>query len=672
MRIFFVCYPLVCLLLGTVWGSASWWREAAMNALAVALLAAAFHAARRRERWPRPGAERSGLAGALFEPALAALFLVLVAGALHSPCAGRSWRLLVMFAAAAAAFYLALGSLSQEPLRGRMFQVMTMTAAAAALLGLYAYARGWTPRVAAPLGHHNYMAGFLLLHLPPAWARAGAAHSRGARLVGYGAAAVLAIAIVFTGSLAGVAVLGTLAVVAARSGAYAPGRRAAAILLAAIAVVSGALLFRYSGSPVIGALRQRIAGIVGERRDPSLSLENRVRYARAGVAMAAARPLAGFGLASVPLVSSGFRRQTPGLAPPGELLRQLHNLPVNLLAETGLLGLAAAVLLAFAALRPGAYAPGGRGRTAAAAIAVWAYLVFALNDYQLDVPAILFPLAIMAALAVENPAHSDPAPAPRRLALAFLLLLAVGGALLFTRSAVAHYLYQRGDAARAAAWDSHCGFYAMQAGRHVDAAREMPDVVPAAALAGGALVEAGQYGRSLEWLERAAALDHYNSLAHFHLGRARLRTGDRSGAIESFSMSLLAQPATVFAEAWQQSPEREVYTESLERAIDKLYELAAFYPRSGPWRRWNELGAYLVGRRGLLPQGPYRVLFFELVDRDLAVNHSLIAFRRMAPPARVAPVVLLLPTPQPRPPAGLGALEGLPPFVAGPLIRGPS
>ena len=93
---------------------------------------------------------------------------------------------------------------------------------------------------------------------------------------------------------------------------------------------------------------------------------------------------------------------------------------------------------------------------------------------------------------------------------------------------------------------------------------------------------------------------------------------------------------------------------------DRLYELAAFYPESGPWRRWNELGAYLTGRRNQLPAGLYRVLFFELLDRDLAVNHSLIVFHRAAAPLRVAPVVLLSPTPNPQPPAGLGVISGLP------------
>ncbi len=682
MKALLFCYPLLCLLLGTVSGSASWLREAGMHALVVLALGAAFLAARRQERWP--------LVGGLFEPLLALLFLVLAAGAWQSPCAGRSWRMLVLLASATAAFYLA-ASAGADRDRTLLWSVLPATGAAAALVGLAAYALRWTPRVSAPLGHHNYMAGFLLLHLPLAAEAAAAARSRAARVFWYAAVMAQALAIFLTGSLAGVAVLAGLALFAAwgrirkrdalarpssPAALHAPGQasRPAPQIAALVALLLlagfGALLFRWSRSPVISALRLRVAAIAGERRDPSLSLENRLRYLRTSLAMAAAHPLIGSGLGAVPLTASLYREQKPGFIPPGEALRHLHNLPANLLAETGALGLSAALLLALTALW---------GQTGAAAAAVWAYLVFSLSDYQLDLPAILFPLALVAGLAVVGTgsfagAKSEPATLPRWLALGALFFLAAAGVVLLACSTIGHYYHQRGDFLRAAQWDAHCGFYAFQAGaraeqlgeinqarsHYLEAAGQMPAMIPVAAQAGHSLVRAGQYTSALPWLERAAALDYYFTLAHFHLGRARLRTGDREGAIEAFATSLLVQPATVLAEDWLSLPEREVYSESLERALDRLYELAAFYPESGPWRRWNELGAFLVGRRALLPNGPHRVLFFEVVDRDLAVNHSLIVFRRPGRPQRVAPVVLLAPTPDPRPPAGLGAIEGLP------------
>ncbi len=686
MKALLLCYPLVCLLLGTVSGSASWPREAAMNALVVAALAAAFVSAKRQQRWPR--------VGGWFEPALVLLLTASAAGAVGSPCAGRSWRMVVLWAAAAAVFYLVLAAAAESE-KFRLGWVLPATGTAAALVGLVVYAAGGTPRVAAPLGHHNYMAGFLLLHLP--LTAEAAARSRAMRLAWYGAATAQALAIILTGSLAGVCVLAGLAAFfgvrrlasALRRGApvcapglgghvgpplqepeQAPALRswhAAVALLFLLAF--GLVLLLATRSPVVGGLRNRAAAILGERRDPSLSLENRLRHLRTGLAMAADRPWLGWGLGATPFVAAVYREQTPRVMPPGEVLRQLHNLPVNLLAETGALGLAAALMLALGALW---------ARTAPTSLALWAYLLFSVTDYQLDLPAILLPLAVVSGLAagpkVRSSSKIEPGPLARWLALGALFSLAATGAVMLVRTSVGHYHYQHGNPARAALWDAQCGFYAFRLGArddqlgqaeparraYLEAAERSPDLVPLAAQAGSALAREGQYTEAIAWLERATALDHYFTLAHFHLGRARLRLGDRAGAIESFSTSLLVQPATVLAEDWLSPPERDVYSESLERALDKLYELAARYPMSGPARRWNELGSFLAGRRDLLPSGPYRVAFFELLDRDLTVNHSLIVFRRAGAPLAVAPVVLFSPTPNPRAPDGLGAIEGLP------------
>lgn len=692
MKALLLCYPLVCLLLGTVSGSASWLREAGMHALVVAALGAAFLAAKRREPWPS--------VGGWFEPAVALLLLALAAGALGSPCPERSWRMLMLWAAAAAVFYLVVAA-GAVPESLRLGWVLPATGTAAAVVGLAQHALGATPRVAAPLGHHNYMAGFLLLHLPLTAGAAAGARSRAARVLWSGAVAAQALAILLTGSLAGVLVLAFLGVwwlAAALTGRtlvrpgpeQAPSRQrreqapalqrrlviaVTLLLLAALAAV----LVRRSGSPVIATLRNRAAIILAERRDPSLSLENRLRHLRTGVAMVAERPLAGWGLGATPFVASLYREQMPGVIPPGEVLRQLHNLPANLLAETGPVGLAVALLLALSAIW---------GRTGPAATAVWAYLLFSLSDYQLDLSAILFPLAMVAGMTVGTGLRAspklEPAPLPRWLVLGAAFSFLVAGTVLLGASSLAHYFYQRGNPARAARWDAQCGFYALRMGAladgrgqaetarraYLEAAGRSPNLAPVAAQAGSSLVRAGQYSDAIAWLERAAALDYYFTLAHFHLGRARLRLGDRAGAIEAFSTSLLVQPATVWAEDWLSPPERDVHSESLERALDRLYELAAFHPAleapdwaapsTSPWRRFNELGSYLTGRRDTLPGGPYRVLFFELVDRDLAVNHSLVVFRRASPPLAIAPVVLLSPTPNPRPPAGLGAIEGLP------------
>ena len=197
MKAFLLCYPVVCLLLGTVSGSASWLREAGMHALVALALGAAFVLAKRQARWP--------LVGGLFEPLLALLFVVLAVGALQSPCPGRSWRMLLLAASAAAVFYLVVGLVSAGRLHTAIPAlqfVMPATGTAAALLGLALYFAGRTPRVAAPLGHHNYMAGFLLLHLPLTAGAAVAARSPLARMFWFAALAAQALAILLTGSLA--------------------------------------------------------------------------------------------------------------------------------------------------------------------------------------------------------------------------------------------------------------------------------------------------------------------------------------------------------------------------------------------------------------------------------------------------------------------------------------
>ena len=213
MKALVLCYPLVCLLLDTVSGSASWLREAGMHALVVLALGAAFLAAKRQERW--------SLLGGFSEPLLALLLVVLVAGALESPCTGRSWRMLLLVAAAAAVFYLVLGLVSPGgPQRALLQMVLPATGTTAALLGMALYFAGQTPRVVAPLGHHNYMAGFLLLHLPLTAGAAVAARSHPARLFWYAATAAQALAIVLTGSLAGVLALAGLGFVALVAGLH--------------------------------------------------------------------------------------------------------------------------------------------------------------------------------------------------------------------------------------------------------------------------------------------------------------------------------------------------------------------------------------------------------------------------------------------------------------------
>lgn len=664
--IFAILYPGVCLLLGTVSGLSAWAPEALFNGVLVVVLAAALAGVIRLR------SERAWwLAGGWFEPLLAVLLLLLGAGMFRSPCAARSALLLLLFFCAVALFYLVLSRRLNQAFPG---WVLPLTGALAAAWGLTAFVARETPRVASPLGHHNYMAGFLLLHLPLTF-EAFATGKKAAARAGWLLALLLEIcALVFTGSLAGIAVGFALAFGLAAS-RVAAGARPLATRLAPVAalvavIAGGAVLLVRPDMPVMGGLRGRVLGIFARGADPSLSLENRVRFARAGAAMLAARPLAGWGLGSVPLASGLYREQTPGVAAAGEVIPQLHNLPVNVLAEGGLP--AAALLLALFVMVLGRAG-------SAAGVALAAYALFSLADYQLDLPAIVFPLAVIAALAVRprRPIRLPQAGLHTALALGFSALLP-GAMLLMGASSAAHYLHAHGRTDAASRLGGLCGFYRFEAGVRADlegrsqaaagayrqAAEQMPNVLPAAEQAGFVMLRTSPRA-AIPWLERAAALDSYFTLAHFHVGRARLRAGDREGAVASFATSFLVQPATVYADAWNASPEREVYSASIERAIDRLFDMAARYPNSGPQRKWNELGTFLIGRRDVLPGGSYQVELFE----QPAPNASIIAFRRAAYPLRAAPIVLRLETPVPHHPAGIGSIRGLPAVRAIDLLK---
>ena len=261
-----------------------------------------------------------------------------------------------------------------------------------------------------PLGHSNYTAGLALLMLPTFAALARSANGR-ARL-GWAAAAVLALGLLFTsgsrGGLGGLAVLLLGALLASRLGVrrtlgFAALAAAACLLLALAHPRTRALLHGADAAALSASTVQRTA------------------MARAGFALGAARPLLGWGPGATPLAYPKFRA---GLDGGVEDALQLHSLPVQLWAELGLAGLAGlAGLLVFIARHA--------RRDPTAAVTLAGYLAFALTDYQLDVPVFAFSLAILAAL-LAPPA--DPATAVRSRALDWCLRLTALAYLAFART----------------------------------------------------------------------------------------------------------------------------------------------------------------------------------------------------------------------------------------------
>src|SRR6185295_16652212 len=182
------------------------------------------------------------------------------------------------------------------------------------------------PRAALPLGHHNLLAAWLvaLLPLTPLPAREGGRW----RLLGLVSAAIATLALLATGSLAGITALAFQALLAMKRSR----RRRLWIATGAVAALS-ALLLAQGGR----------LGAIAAGSDPSW--QARLVYYRGGLDGFLASPLVGWGPGAAAWTSSAFLLPAPGVSPPGEWTWELHSLPVQLLYELGLAGSLAALLL---------------------------------------------------------------------------------------------------------------------------------------------------------------------------------------------------------------------------------------------------------------------------------------------------------------------------------------
>ncbi|HET6194959.1 MAG TPA: O-antigen ligase family protein, partial [Acetobacteraceae bacterium] len=254
-----------------------------------------------------------------------------------------------------------------------------------------------------PLGHPNYTAGLMLLGLPwlllAAWRDRG--WQRGVGLIG----ALFALLNLFTsgsrGGLLGLAVLGLGGVVLARLG----WKRLA---LAALGIMAAAVLIAVANPRIRGMLDS----FADPAAEPNLSNIQRSAMLEASSLMRRDRPLLGWGPGTTPLAYPRYRHALAGGA---ENVLQLHNTPVQIGAETGAAGWL--VLLAFGGLVMRHWR-----RAPLAAITLLGYSVFALTDFQLDVP--VFAAALAALAAMLAPPVTTPAPPRWRYAVAAVVVIA--------------------------------------------------------------------------------------------------------------------------------------------------------------------------------------------------------------------------------------------------------
>src|SRR6202035_5042750 len=271
---------------------------------------------------------RLGSAGRLLP---AALWIAAAASCWASPVPRAGWVGLILLPA-----YLALPGAVERAWRDDErdrrigLRALAVVAGVVALGSLLAALQAGASRSAMPLGHHNLLAAWLVILLPLALQPA----REPGRWRWLGVTAVLACfgAVLACRSLAGsAALLVEAAVLLPWRSRGTAGRRWGLGVIAVLVLA------------VVAAQGGRLAGLLAGA-DPSLRA--RAVYWRAGVDGFLARPLLGWGPGSTAWSLASFLHPVPGVNPPGELVGELHSLPVALSYELGATGLVLALALA--------------------------------------------------------------------------------------------------------------------------------------------------------------------------------------------------------------------------------------------------------------------------------------------------------------------------------------
>ena len=265
-----------------------------------------------------------------------------------------------------------------------------------------------------------------------------------------------------------------------------------------------------------------------------LCANNRPAWWRESVRIAREKPLGGSGAGTFELARKRFREDASAVSQP-------HSVPLQLLADLGVVGLALALLLvggAVAGTRRGLLLsdPSERPATAALCCLLLAYAVHALVDYDLDFLAVTAPMlvALGAVLAVGRPSAT-----PR---LGALGLVAVGATAAAAIVSVALPALSERDVDRS--------LTATDAGRladGVDAAERARRLNPVAIAPLEALAYAadadGNERLAVAWYEAATELQPENPDTWFALGLYHfLATGDQCAAYTAFNASYTLDP----------------------------------------------------------------------------------------------------------------------------------
>lgn len=588
---------------------------------------------------------------------LAALLLTVLASWWASPVP-RAGRVGLLLMPAVLLLPGLVAAVWREPSARRQgLRALSLGVAAIAIGSLLDPLTGGFPRAAAPLGHHNLLALWLLTMLP--MAVSPAREPGGWRWLGWAAGVLGTGALLATRSLlgaAGLAVLG-LAVLVLWGGRVRArlGNRA---------VTGGALVGLGMAVALAWVFGSRLVDIVAGR-DPSA--QARTVYWSGGIEGFLERPLLGWGPGATPWTLGAFLHPEPGVNPPGEVVGQLHSQPLQLVYELGAPGLALvlAIVALFALRRIRELLGGEKREDPGLALAGLAGLAAAgvafLGTAALDVPAI--PVAVAVAVGAVR-VGGRTAAAGRDASEAAgvskggwgVALYVVIASLCLVPVARAHFHYQRAlglgaeaaarEMASAVALDPSFPWYRAWSawlggsdplGRQVaaetalEAARGAPGVAPL-------WLTAGVYGLEARapWadaaLARACRLDPLGPLAPFHRMTANPEAprAPRYGA-----RALLAEPRLLAAVFWDRHP-------ALRAAA--LAEVAAWPGAPEGWREAIREAAEATrdgpGTGQSPGRDPERARIATTLDREASASVALHVFRRRSRPLDLVPVTV--------------------------------
>jgi len=485
-----------------------------------------------------------------------------------------------------------------------------------------------------PLGHSNYTGGLVVFMLP--WFGARVTRARGRARTGWAAAIALALFMLFTsgsrGGMLGLAGLLLAALVLAWRRDRLRTRHA--VLLAAAAVALTA---------VFALANPRIRDLLATETSsapPDASAVQRSAMFTAGLRMGLDRPLLGWGPGVTPLVYPRYRARLDGGV---ETALQLHSTPVQIWADTGAPGLAC--VLALVALV--ACSLWRKTAPAAAGLALIGYGIFALTDFQLDVPVFTFLAAACVAACAPPAAGFAPSHARAALSLAIITAAALISAL------------GRDDPTPALNLDA------------LALDRDPAQASRARALFEQSLAlnpeqEIAHF--NLGWLllvrDPAAAETHFLAAAHlvpdkggvyFGLGFARLNQGRADTAAQAFALECLNDPIFVASPWWRTSALAPLRTPT-GALVAKYYRALATRLPAGRWpgsevRYTAALSAWLFGQlpgravAGVATTPARRDFFARDPAPGLLLAASAVTYRRERPGYPVLMRNLDLPVP---------------------------